>query len=209
MIYIVHPLVRKIGEEYKILRSLIDYIPQFYQQQVDELEQMAKEDAEGAADGDCDIYSTVYHQYDSTIELASETPNQSRSYMVAAVYAFYERNVKEVYKALNVQSRKVYPEKAFHYCGVNKQDYQILFDRIDLTRQIRDNISHGVLNDPREWELFKKKVAMTQGIEMIDDVVIITDNNILDVSLESVRRFFKVVIAAHQQFAPKRIEGER
>ena len=102
MIAIVHPLVREVHHEYEVLKSLISDLPNLYNRLVDEIEQHAKEDAEGAADGDPDIYSTVYHSYDYTIESVSEIPDQSRGYLHAAIYAFFERNLRNAYKYLGM-----------------------------------------------------------------------------------------------------------
>lgn len=208
MISIVHPQVRKVDLEFEILRSLIADIPTFYKHKVDELEQRAKEDAEGAADGDYEIYSDVYRQYDSVIEFYSEITNQMRGYILAAIYAFYERNVKEVYKVLGVNRYKVYPKVSFPSCNLSEKDNKKLYDQIDLIRLIRDNQSHGELSGDGEMEKLEDYVARYKGFEMIDNVVIITDNRYLENALERVCDFFHLVFKINAQFAPKRVGGK-
>ena len=208
MIVIAHPLVRKVDQEYCVLRSLIQELPLFYKQYVEELEAKAKEDAEGAAEGDPDIYSTVYNSYSSAIDFACEIPDHSRGYLLAAIYAFYERNVKEVYKVLGVKRYKVYPKVSFPSCNLSVKDNMKLYDQIDLIRLIRDNQSHGDLSGDGEMEKLNDYVVRYKGFEMIDNVVIITDNRYLENALERVYDFFHLVFKTNALFAPKRVGGK-
>ena len=102
MIAIVHPVVRQIRTEYDILRSLINDLPSLYEGLANEIENHGKEDASAASDGDSDIYDTVYHSYNSAIDFAYEVPDRSRGYILAAIYSYYERNVQNVFKRLNI-----------------------------------------------------------------------------------------------------------
>lgn len=171
MIALVHPLVRKVRQEYDVLRNLVADIPVMYERQTSELEKRAEEDAKSASDGDYDIYSTVYHSYDSTIEFLSEMPTQVSCYMLAAIYAFYERNVKELYRILNVKSRKVYPQVSFPNCNLSVEQNQKLFEQIDMIHLVRDNQAHGVLNTEDEMQRLKDFVNKYHGLQMIDNVV--------------------------------------
>ena len=208
MIVITHPLVRKVDKEYCVLRSLIQDLPVFYKQYVEELEAKAKEDAEGAAEGDPDIYSTVYNSYSAAIDFTYEIPDQSRGYLLAAIYAFYERNVKEVYKVLGVNRYKVYPKVSFPSCNLSVKDNKNLYDQIDLIRLIRDNQSHGDLSGDGEMEKLNEYVMRYKGFEMIDNVVIITENRYLENALERVYDFFHLVFKTNALFAPKRVGGK-
>ena len=209
MISIPHPLVTKVEQEYRVLESLISELPQLYKNVADEIEEKAKADAEAASDGDRDVYFTVYHSYTSVIDFVSEVPTNANGYLLASIYAFYERNVREVYKEIGVKTRKVYPKIAFPSCSILIDDNQKLYDQIDLIRLIRDNQSHGKLNTDDEMGKLKNLVSLYSGFGMIDDVIYITDSRVVLNALERINDFFRMVFKTNTQFATRYIGGRK
>jgi len=209
MISFPHPLVTKVEQEYRILESLISELPKLYNNIADEIEQRAKSDAEAASDGDRDMYSTVYHSYDSAVDFVAQIPISANGYLLAAVYAFYERNVKEVYKELGIESRKVYPKIAFPSCNLSIVENKILYDQIDLIRLVRDNQSHGKLCKEEELEELKKFASRYKSIVMDDNMICFTDSRGVLNALERIHDFFQLVFKANAHFATWYIGGSK
>ncbi len=209
MISLPHPLVTKVEQEYRILESLISELPKLYNTISDEIEQRAKADAEAASDGDRDVYSTVYHSYDSAIDFIAQVPISANGYLLAAIYAFYERNVREVYNELGIESRKVYPKIAFPSCNLSIEENKKLYNQIDLIRLVRDNQSHGKLSTDEEMEKLKNLVSRYSGFGMIDDVVYISNNKVVLNALARINDFFCIVFKNNPQFATRCIGGSK
>ena len=207
MLSLPHPLVTKVEQEYRALESLISELPQLYKRIADEIEQKAKADAEAASEGDKDIYLTVYLSYASAIDFVSVVPTNANGYLLAAIYAFYERNVKGVYKELGIESRKVYPQIAFTNCNIPIESNRKLFDQINLIRLVRDNQSHGKLNSDEEMKQLTNLISRYKGLGMIENVVYITDSRIIRNALERVNDFFHLVFKMNSQFATRYIGG--
>jgi hypothetical protein len=211
MIAIVHPLVREVHHEFEVLKSLISDLPNLYNRLVDEIEQHAKEDAEGAADGDPDIYSTVYHSYDYTIESVSEIPDQSRGYLHAAIYAFFERNLRNAYKYLgmaNYCKASVVIDSAFTQCNVTITENQGLYDELKIFGLIRNNLSHGRLDKEDYWQRLTEYVKNNPSLEMQDDTVCIQDGEFLLHELQIVDQFFDCVFKLNPIFKTKYLGGQ-
>lgn len=207
MLSIPHPLVTKVEKEYRVLDSLISELPQLYMRIADEMEQKAIVDAEAASEGDNDVYLTVYNSYASAIDFFSEVPTTANGYLLAAIYAFYERNVKGVYKELGIESRKVYPQVAFTNCNIPIESNRRLFDQINLIRLVRDNQSHGKLNNEMEMKQLTNLVSCCKGFCMIENEVYITDSRIIHNALERINDFFHLVFKTNSQFATRYIGG--
>ena len=149
MLYIPHPLVQKIEQEYNVLKSLISELPSLYKSIADQIEKRAEAEAEIASNGDREVYLTVYHSYDSALEFVSEVPTNANGYLLAAIY----------------------PMKAFLNCNIPVEENRKLFEQIDLIRLVRDNQSHGMLNTNEEMEKIRAFVSRYEGLMMIDNVV--------------------------------------
>ena len=203
MISIIHPLVRKVEQEYSILHSLVDDLPFLYDKMAREIDELAKADAEDAANGDDDIYRSVYNAYLETIGSIYEVPNQSRGYLLAAIYAFYERNVQCVFKELGVihyEKESVTTHNVFDICGLSIGDHQELYTGIDSLGLIRNNLSHGRLNKKEHWDRLNEYVVNNGHLEMNDDVVFIKDDEYLFQSLDIIMAFFETVFASNSAF---------
>ena len=147
-----------------------------YDKMAREIDSQAKADAEDAAKGDEDIYHSVYGTYLDTIESIYAVPNQSRGYLLAAIYAFYERNIKYVYKELGIieyEKEAVSTGRAFSICGLSMDFHQDLFIGLEELGLIRNNLSHGKLNNKDYWDKLVEYVKNNDHLEMEEDVVYI------------------------------------
>ena len=203
MISIIHPLVRKVEQEFSILHSLVDDLPYLYDKLAREIDEHAKADAEDAANGDEDIYRSVYNAYLETIESIYEVPNQSRGYLLAAIYAFYERNVRCVFKELGVlqyEKESVTTHNVFDICGLSIDDHLEVYSGIESLGLIRNNLSHGRLNQIGHWDKLNEYVVNNEHLEMNDDVVFIKDDEYLFQSLDIIKAFFETVFELNSAF---------
>lgn len=207
MISIPHPLVAKVEQEYRVLESLIMELPKLYNNIAVEIEKRAEADAEAASDGDSEVYLTVYNSYHSVIEFTSEVPISANGYLLAAIYAFYERNVKEAYKVLGITTNKVYPKVAFLNCNIPVEPNQKLYDHIDMMRMVRDNQSHGQLKSAEEMDTLMQFVRRYKSLQMVDGIVTILDSRVLLNALERINDFFRMVFKTNTQFATRYIGG--
>ncbi len=159
-----------------------------------ENDKRAKAIAEEAAEGDMEVYWTVYNSNSPDLEFFEEVKEQFRGYIFAAVYAFYERNVQNIYKELGIPD--YYKEKptvynAFEKCNLPLSTYQCLFDIIEMYGLLRNNLSHGRLKNEEHWKKINQYVSSNKSLVMQDDVVVICDNEFLLSSLDTVYRFFE------------------
>ena len=182
-------------------------LPGLYEGMATKIEAHATNEAELASGGDCDIYKTVYHSFDATIDFTHSVPDQSRGYILAAIYAFYERNVRLVFKELGIpdyQSQKMIAQNVFVLCNLQMATNQQLYDDILILGLIRNNISHGKLNNNDNWCKLNSYVSNNPYLEMEDDVVRINDNLFLMKSLATIVFFFEKVFEANPLFDSKR-----
>lgn len=142
MIAINHPLVLRIDNDYDVLKSLIVDLPSLYIKLAKEIESKAKFKAELESEGDYDEYSTVYNSYNPVIESISEVPNQTRCYILAAIYAFFERNLRKIWKELKVidyNKLSINTKNISDYCNIPLEDNEILFQELMFLGLIRNH----------------------------------------------------------------------
>ena len=204
MITIPHPLRSKVFQEYFVLESLVGDLPNLYKDLAEKIEAQANKEAEAMAGGDNEIYQTVFHSFDSSIEFAYSVPDQSRGYILAAIYAFYERNVQLVFKELGIleyQKEKMDIRNVFEKCNLPISNHRQIYEDIEMLGLIRNNLSHGKLNSVKNWEKLRAYVKKSPYLDLDDDIVRINDNYLLMNFIAQVISFFKEVFNANPVFA--------
>lgn len=208
MIAICHPLVRMVDREYYVLRSLITDMPKLYDEWLEGIEKQIETEAREVAGRDEDVYLSICSSYSASLAEMAEIPGQSRGYLLAAIHAFFERNIRNVYKELGIKDywkASVTIDSVFGHCNVNVVDNLELHDELDVFGLLRNNLSHGKLNNQDFWNRLTDYVNKNGCLEMQDDVVFIKDNSFLVHELEIVNKFFDIVFKVNDCFKTKYI----
>ncbi len=206
MFSIVHPLVRKVDFEYEVLHSIIADLPNHYKSEVEEIERIAKEDAETVAEGDDVVFRSVYGSYYPAMEFVSSIPENTRCYLLIAIFTYYERNVRNVYKYLGIKDyhkASLSTETVFNLCNIPANQHQSLFDEISCFKLIRNNLSHGRLNNEDEWSMLIDYVNESPFLDFEDEIVVIEDGAFLCIELDLVNSFFRTVFSSNREFETK------
>ena len=77
-------------------------MPKLYEEWLDDVEKQIEADAREDAGDDDEVYLSICSSYSASLSEMAEIPGQSRGYLLAAIYAFFERNVRNVYKELGI-----------------------------------------------------------------------------------------------------------
>lgn len=208
MIAICHPLVRMVDREDYVLRSLITDMPKLYEEWLDDVEKQIEADAREDAGDDDEVYLSICSSYSASLSEMAEIPGQSRGYLLAAIYAFFERNVRNVYKELGIVDywkASVSVDSVFSQCNVIVIDNQELHDELEVLGLVRHNLSHGRLSNEDNWNRLAEYVKNSSCLEMQDDVVQISDNAFLLHALDIVNKFFAVVFKVNEKFKTRYI----
>lgn len=206
MIAICHPLVRMVDREYFVLSSLITDMPKLYEEWLEILEKQMEANAREDAGDDEDVYLSICSSYSASLSEMAEIPGQSRGYLLAAIHAFFERNVRNVYKELGIKDYwkpSVTIDSVFSLCNVAVMDNKDLYDELMVFGLIRNNLSHGRLNNQDYWNRLTEYVNNNECLEMQDDVLFIKDDAFLLHELEIVNNFFKIVFQTNVLFKTK------
>lgn len=195
-----------VDREYYVLSSLITDMPRLYEEWLESFEKQIETDARADAGDDEDVYLSICLSYSANLAEMAEIPGQSRGYLLAAIHAFFERNVRNVYKELGIKDywkASVTIDSVFSQCNVAVMDNQDLFDELEDFGLIRNNLSHGRLIKEDYWNRLTEYVNHNDSLEMQDDVVLIKDNTFLIHELDVVNKLFNIVFKVNEQFKTK------
>lgn len=171
-------------------------MPKHYEEWLDDVEKQIEADAREDAGDDDEVYLSICSSYSASLSEMAEIPGQSRGYLLAAIYAFFERNVRNVYKELGIVDywkASVSVDSVFSQYNVIVIDNQELHDELEVLGLVRHNLSHGRLSNEDNWNRLAEYVKNSCSLEMQDDVVQISANAFLLHALDIVNKFFDLV----------------
>lgn len=196
MFSITHPLRNIVYKEYCILSSLISDIPNYYNNMINKIELEAKEIANSVSEGDLEVFMSIYNSYTSPSSDIEEITEHSRSYILIAIYAFYERNIRNIYKELGFKDynkKNIDINTVFQNVNLEKDSCFDFYKELQVFGLLRNNLSHGKLNNDKNWNIVLEYIDKNKSLSIEDDVVCILDNDFLDEKLELVYDFFKLI----------------
>lgn len=181
-------------------------MPKLYKEWLESIEKQLEEEAREDAGDDDEIYLSICSSYSSSLSEMAEIPGQSRGYLLAAIYAFFERNVRNVYKELGIGDYwkvSVSIDSVFSQCNVTVKDNQELYDELEIFGLVRNNLSHGRLNKEEYWNRLTEYINNNSSLDIQDDVVQIKDNDFLLHELDIVNKLFNIVFKTNEIFKTK------
>lgn len=177
----------EIEDQYSILSQMIEEISFQFKERLEEIDCMAKENADEQSEGDPEIYSSVINSYSYEIERSESMCLQARQILFCSIYAYYESMLNRI-----ICYHKVYvtcPDLNDAKSMVNRicEEYKTKTEKViqleneefinDYCRLLRNHFMHGVLIKENNRLKLQELANEYGGIKYdMDSYAEITDN---------------------------------
>lgn len=187
MFSIQHPIRRMIYSQYQFLKSMIDTFPQLLNEWVETQRQEVDSLSKVCAQGDYDVYRTIYNSEISRIDNCVDEELLFNQAMLIMVYSFYESFLNRISKEINLDVSNAMPSKIACKNEVVLDDYykDISSFLFHVIRPIRNQLCHnnsGTLfsREDKETDIVKiKDLHRHNHIQIEDGVIYIVDKSFI------------------------------
>lgn len=199
----------EIEDQFLILSQMADEIKVHFQDRIDEIEQIAKDDAINQANGDLFIYSSVLNSYANERERRWTMCTQSRQIVFCATYAYYEAMLNRIirYYNITINNNDLKDAKSM-FTRISEELLQRSNGRIriaddefsnDYCRLLRNHFMHGILSKKVKRDELKKLSDKYGGIIYDEaEYAAIKDHSFL---LKVLNSIYKMIINIDDEYS--------
>lgn len=181
----------EIEDQYSILSQMIEEISFQFKERLEEIEHMAREDADEQSEGEYEIYSSVINSFSHEIERSESMCLQARQILFCSIYAYYETMLNRIISYYEVPVNRTdiqetksmvtricdeYEKRTGKVIQLEKEEFVN-----DYCRLLRNHFMHGVLFDENKRLKIKELANKYGGIKYdMDSYAEITDHFFLN-----------------------------
>lgn len=161
MIAITHPIKQLINNQYDFLSSMLNHFPSLLEDWVHKQEKEVKQLANEFANGDSDVYTSIYSSEISRVDFCYDEEQLFNQAMLIMVYSYYESILLRIAKEINVD--KTRPSIIAEKYGMSlEKDYlKISTFLFNTVAPLRNQLCHN-----NQGTLFEK--SSKEEIEIIN-----------------------------------------
>lgn len=141
----IHPIKQIIDSQYGFLGSMLDRFPTLLDEWIKKQEGEMKQLAEDVAEGNYDIYCSVYRSEILRIESCYVEEELFNFAMLIMVYSYYEASLLKLAREVKIQEKSVKPSDIAQHFGKNLEKEMLnisdfLYNKI---RTLRNQLCHN------------------------------------------------------------------